>query len=132
MYPATAYQNYVETTVSTSEPIELTRLLYRGGVDALRRARAAMSLGNIVERNKQVVRTQQIVAELVSALKPEELPDLTLRLAQVYEYVLFLVQMGNFEQRDQPLAEAEKLLGTLLEGWERCDPAVTSETVNAA
>lgn len=116
-----AYQNYIETTVATAEPIELTRLLYRAGIDSVRKAATAIRSGDVSTRNRQIVRGQQIIAELATALDPEKAPDLALRLAQVYEYVLFLMQKANFEQNATPLDEATALLETILSGWDSCD-----------
>jgi flagellar protein FliS len=121
-----AYQNYLETTVATAEPLELTRLLYRGGIDSLRKAADAISAGDVAARNRQIVRGQQIIAELASSLDPEKSPELALRLAQVYEYVLFLMQKGNFEQTGRPLEEAIGLLETILSGWDTCEPPKAS------
>lgn len=116
-----AYQNYLETTVATAEPLELTRLLYRAGIDSARKAAAAIRAGDVSARTRQIVRGQQIIAELATSLDPEKAPDLALRLAQVYEYVLFLMQKANFEQNATPLDEATSLLETILSGWDSCD-----------
>lgn len=116
-----AYQNYLETTVATAEPLELTRLLYRAGIDSAQKAAAAIRSGDISTRNRQIVRGQQIIAELATSLDPEKAPDLALRLAQVYEYVLYLMQQANFKQDAAPLEEAVSLLETILSGWEACD-----------
>lgn len=115
-----AYQNYLETTVATAEPLELTRLLYRAGIDSAQKAAAAIREGDVSTRNRHIVRGQQIIAELATSLDPEKAPELALRLAQVYEYVLFLMQKANFEQNAEPLEEATKLLATILSGWDAC------------
>jgi flagellar protein FliS len=117
-----AYQNYLETTVRTAEPLELTKLLYRAGIDSTQKAAAAIREGDVATRNRQIVRGQQIIAELATALDPEKSPDLALRLAQVYEYVLYLMQKANFEQNPAPLDEAASLLETILSGWDACEP----------
>lgn len=122
--------SYFETNVSTCDPLELTRLLFRGAIDSLRKARTAMRAGDIQERSKQVARCQQIVAELASSLRPEHHPELVLSLAQLYEYVLHLTQWGNFHQKEEPLSEAQCLLETLLAGWQDCD--VSAQLISSA
>jgi flagellar protein FliS len=117
-----AYQNYLETAIATVEPLELTRLLYRAGIESARKAATAIREGDIPTRNRQIVRGQQIIAELATSLDPEQAPDLALRLAQVYEYILFLMQKANFEQNAAPLDEATALLETILSGWDECQP----------
>ncbi len=124
-----AYENYLETSINTADPVELTRLLYRAAIDSLRSAAAAIREGKVADRNRQIVRGQQIVAELASSLEPESHPELALRLAQVYEYVLFLMQKGNFEQKEAPLGEAAQLLETILTGWDQCEaPAAARQS----
>jgi hypothetical protein len=43
-----------------------------------------------------------------------------------------LLQDANFRQIEEPLVELEKLLGTLLEAWERCEPPAPPETATPA
>lgn len=127
-----AYQNYLETAVTTAEPLELTRLLYRAGIDSLQKAAGAVRSGDVGMRNRQIVRGQQIIAELATSLDPEKSPELALRLAQVYEYVLFLMQKGNFEQQSGPLDEATSLLETILSGWDQCEARAASASHQSA
>lgn len=112
-----AYQNSVDSEITSSEPLELTRLLYQGAIDALRKSRAAAERQDIAERNRQASRATAIIAELARALEPERAPDLAARLAQIYEYAIFRIQQCIFDQRMEGTVEIEKLLGTLLEGW---------------
>ena len=44
-------------------------------------------------------------------------------LAELYSYVEMLLIRANSEQCDPPLAEAERLLGTLEEAWKICAQA---------
>lgn len=128
-----AHQTYLETSVSSADPVELVRLLYRTAVEALRKARAAHGQSDVRERNRQVSRAQAILAELATSLDAQAAPDFASRLAQLYEYAAHLTQQGIFEQREEPLAEAQRLLETLLEGWESChaEPPARME-MNAA
>ncbi len=127
-----AQQSYLESSVASSDPLELTRLLYRNAISSLTKAEAAVDAGDIAARGRAVVRAQSIVAELASALDYERGGEIAPRLAQIYEYVLFLIQKGHFEQTAPPLAEARTLLESLLEAWEQCRPTSTARVGSAA
>jgi len=58
-----------------------------------------------------------IVTELSLSLNVEQGGELSRNLAQLYGYVEKLLIQANFEQREQPLEEAERLLSTLAEAW---------------
>ena len=118
-----AYQVYAETAIISSDPVELTRMLYRAAIEAIRKAADALASGDIRERAHQIGRVQQILAELLATLDATKAPELSDRLTRLYEYVLYLLQAGNFEQKVEPLLAAKKVLETLLEGWNQCDPA---------
>ncbi len=129
MYGQAAYQNYLEASITTSDPLELTRMLYRGAIDAIHRAVAALEQGDIPARNKAIGKAQAIVGELASSLRPDA-GEIAARLSSLYEYILHLLQTANFEQRREPLSEALALLETLRSAWEDCkpegDPAVAT------
>lgn len=98
-------------------------MLYRAAIEAIRKAAGALASGDIRERANQIGRAQQILAELLASLDCAKAPELGERLTRLYEYVLYLTQTGNFEQKAEPLLAAQKVLETLLEGWNQCDPA---------
>jgi flagellar protein FliS len=132
MNPYGAHQTYLETSVSSADPLELVRLLYRSAIEALRKARAAHAQVDVRERNRQASRAQAILAELATSLDAQVAPELSARLAQLYEYAAHLTQQGIFEQREEPLEQSQRLLETLLEGWEQCHAEAPRVEVNAA
>ena len=61
-----------------------------------------------------------IVTELSLSLNHAAGGDLSKNLAELYAYTQSLLIQANREQSDPPLAEAERLLSTLLEAWQSC------------
>lgn len=114
---------YLEAEVLNADPVQLVRLLYRGAIEAVGAARQHVRAGRIAERSKQITRATEIVAELAQSLDHEQGGDLSRRLAGLYDYVQHLLVEANVKQVEPPLAEAEKLLTTLAEAWETCQPA---------
>ena len=114
---------YLESQILSTDPLDLVRSLYRGAIDAVRRARAHLAGGRIAERSHEICRALAILGELLAALDHEKGGDLSRRLAALYDYMQFRLSEANFRQKPEPLAEVEGLLGTLLEAWEQIRPA---------
>jgi flagellar protein FliS len=117
-----ALANYLQHSLEGADPLELTRMLYRGAVDALRGAISALAAGDVAERGRLITKSQLIVAELAAALDHDRGGELSANLAKLYDYVLHLIQNGNFEHQAAPLEEAQNLLAQLLSAWEACRP----------
>lgn len=110
--------NYLEDKVLSASPLELVRLLYRGAVEATGEARRALREGDITARGRAVGKAEAIVGELAQSLRPVEgAAELHANLQQLYAYVLAELARGHYEQSDAALANAERLLATLEEGW---------------
>ena len=71
----------------------------------------------------------EILLELQSALHDDQAPEFTSRLRALYAYMQERLITANLKQIEEPLAEVEKLLGTLIEGW---TPTVQKVHVEAA
>jgi flagellar protein FliS len=114
---------YREEEILSAEPIKLVRMLFAGAVEAVAEARRELSEGDILGRSRAISRANLIVNELALALDPAAGGELGRNLADLYAYIQKRLLEANFKQADGPLAEAEQLLRTLLEGWEACEPA---------
>ncbi|MFN7924310.1 MAG: flagellar export chaperone FliS [Bryobacteraceae bacterium] len=115
-------QAYLEGEVLQADPLHLVRLLYRAAVDAVAKARVHIRAKEIAARSRQITRAMEILGELAQSLDLEGGGDLARRLLELYDYMGRRLQEANFQQADEPLAEVERLLVTLLDGWERCEP----------
>jgi len=110
---------YLESQVLTAEPIELVRLLYRAAGDAVRSASAHLAAGRILERSQQVNKAYAILSELTVTLDPARGGTLSHSLAELYDYMQRRLLEANRRQQPEPLAEVERLLATLQEGWDQ-------------
>ena len=115
-----AYQSYFESEIRETSPLKLVEMLYRGALDAIAAARRCMRTGDIRGRSQAINKAMAIVTELSVSLNTAAGGELGRNLADLYAYVEKRLIQANFEQRDQPLAEVESLLSTLLEGWSSC------------
>src|SRR5579862_6930651 len=114
------YQNYNEEEILTAGPMRLIQLLYRGALDSIISARRYLKLGDIRARSRAISKAMTIITELALSLDHNAGGDLSKNLAELYAYTQTLLIQANVKQSDPPLAEAERLLSTLLEAWQAC------------
>jgi flagellar secretion chaperone FliS len=119
------YQNYFDEEVLIASPLKLIQLLYRGALDSIAAARRYLKLGDIRARSRAITKAMGLVTELSLSLNQAQGGELSRNLAELYGYVEMLLIKANSQQSDPPLAEAERLLGTLADAWESCAPAAT-------
>ena len=114
---ATAQDAYLEERILSADPVELVRILYDAAVDAVQAARRHLAAGHIATRSTAISKAVEILAELTASLHPERAPQVSQRLAELYDYMQRRLLAANFEQADAPLAEVLQLLQTLAEAW---------------
>lgn len=119
------YQSYFEDELVDTSPLKLVQLLYRGALDSIAAARRYVRLGDIHARSRAITKAMLIVTELSRSLSAEQGGELSRNLAGLYAYVQKLLIQANFEQREKPLEEAERLLETLAEAWAALIPEET-------
>jgi flagellar protein FliS len=115
------YSKYLETEVFSADPVKLVCMLYRGAIEATSAARRRLKDRQIRERSREIMRTVEILRELTRSLDPQY-EQISRPLRDLYAYMQERLLEANSKQIDQPLAEVEQLLSTLLEGWKAVVP----------
>ncbi len=108
---------YRQDEILTSDPLKQVQLLYHAAIDAVIASRRYMQEKNIAERSRSVMKAWSIVNELLHSLNHAAGGELSRNLAALYTYMQTQLLEANTQQVEPPLAEVEKLLTTLLEGW---------------
>jgi len=114
----TPADTYLEVIAEAATPVEIVGHVYRYTLDQVRHARRHLAKGAIAERSEAVCRAIDGLGQLLLALDHQHGGDLSTQLEDLYHYIRRRLTEGNTEQRDEPLAEAERLLSILQEGWE--------------
>jgi flagellar protein FliS len=117
----TMSNQYLRQEILSADPMKLVCMLYRGAIEAVRSARNHLRERRIRERSRQITKAYEIIHELARALDPEH-AEITLPLAQLYAYMLTRLTEANTRQIEPPLEDVERLLTTLLEGWQSAAP----------
>lgn len=120
--PTDLRESYFETDILHADNCKLVLMLFHGAVQAVRNARRHLAAGEIRPRSRNITKASEILNELALSVDHQTGGELSRNLVELYAYIQTLLQKGNAEQTDAPLAEAEQLLLTLTEAWEACRP----------
>ncbi len=117
MTPTDPHKEYVVSRVAAATPVELTRMLYEGAVQAVREALTAHRGGDILARGNAVTKAVQILGELRFSLRRDVAPQYCDTLSGLYGYLQNRLIQAHAEKSESILQEVLQLIQTLLEGW---------------
>lgn len=119
MYSQRALHEYTATSVETGSPAELVVKLYEGAMRFLHEAEAALDRRDLQEKANKINRAMRIVQELSNALDSSVAPELTDRLAALYEYAEYeMLQASTFNDA-RHLSNARRVLERLHGSWKQ-------------
>ncbi len=113
---ANPYTQYQKTQVETADQGKLLFMLYEGALRFLGRARKSLQEGNGEEANNNLVRAQEIIAELMASLDLEA-GDVAVSLFRLYEYMHYQLVQANIKKEITLLDQVETMLLELKETW---------------
>jgi len=116
---ARAYQTQA---VFTASPGQLVLMLYDGALRFLGHARDALQAPEDSPRRIEIVNTnlikaQNILAELQASLNHEAGGDHAANLDRLYEYYIRRLLEANMKKKAEPVIEVENLVRQLRDGW---------------
>ena len=114
---AVAGHRYQADAVTAATPAELTGLLFTGALERIRQAREALLVGDRAAAHPHLMRGQDIVGELRSALSPAG-GELSVALDGVYGWVLEHLVKAVVHGDIEALHEAESRLRPIAEAWD--------------
>jgi flagellar secretion chaperone FliS len=117
MTPTDPRKEYISSRVASATPVELTRMLFEGAVQAVQEAIAANGAGDIHARGNAVTRAVQILGELRFSLRRDVAPQYCDTLSGLYGYLQNRLIQGHAGKSESMLREVLQLIQTLLDGW---------------
>lgn len=117
MTPSNPHKEYISSRVASATPVELTRMLYEGAVQAAREAVTAHRAGDIIARGNAVTKAVEILGELRFSLRREVAPQYCDTLSGLYGYLQNRLIQAHAEKSESMLQEVTGLIQTLLDGW---------------
>jgi flagellar secretion chaperone FliS len=109
------YQAYQKQAVTTSNPEELTLMLYQGMVKFIRLAKFALDQKKVEEFHNYNLRAQDIISELMVTLKKEY--AISDSLFSLYDYMKRRLIEANINNKFEILEEIEGFAVELTETW---------------
>jgi flagellar protein FliS len=109
---------YFETQVRSSSPLELVVLLYDAAIRAGQQARDAMARRDIATRSVSISKMMAIVGELQNTLDMERGGDVARELDRLYDWSTARLVDATQKQDPKPIDEVVKVMETLRDAWQ--------------
>lgn len=125
MNHAAAADVYRRSAIENAPPIKVVRLLYEGALRYLAKARECDPREPRSEFVEYTCRADAIVTELRAALDHSLNDEVTESLEQLYLFCGSELSKTLLERTVAPIPAVERVLRTLLEGWQHVEAETT-------
>src|SRR5580700_3534794 len=132
MAPPKPHNEYLASRVASATPVELTRMLYEGAVQAVQEALTAHRAGDILTRGNAVTKAVQILGELRFSLRRDVAPQYCDTLSGLYGYLQNRLIQAHAQKSESMLEESLQLIQTLLDGWNGAMRNLSAQDVASA
>jgi flagellar protein FliS len=128
---AANHSAYKRVDVETASQGKLIVMLYNGAIQRAEEARRQIERGRVDSVHNNLVRAQEIVAELRSALNMSA-GEVAQSLDKSYEYFQHLLIKANLRKDIGPIQECVKLMSELRDAWQELFDRMRNETPDRA
>ena len=112
------YQNaYKKASVNTLDQNKLIIMLYDGAIKNANFAVVYMKSGEIEKVHDSLIKTKNIVTELLATLNMENGGEIAKNLKSLYSYMFSLLIEANMEKKSKPVLTVIDLLKELRGAW---------------
>ena len=112
---------YQKASIETASPGQIILMLYDGALRFLSQAKDGFELKNTIQRNEivnnNIVRVQNIVAELKDSLDHKVEGDIPKTLDDLYSFVYHHLTQANIKKDPSHLPDCERVLKDLRDSW---------------
>jgi flagellar protein FliS len=117
MPQAHPFATYQRTNVNTADQRTLIVMLYDGLLRFLRKAQQKIEAKDIEGAHNYLVRSREIVAELISTLRPEKGGEIGENLKRLYAFAFDKIVEANLYKDTAMVDEVIRVMTILREGW---------------
>lgn len=117
MYNKNAYSAYRNNAVNTASKGNLLLMLYDGAIKFLRFATIAIDDKNIQKANEYLIKTQDIISELMITLNFDVGGDIAKNLFSLYEYMNNELVEANISKDKEKIITIKVMLEDLRNTW---------------
>lgn len=116
MFSANVYDQYRRTKVETLTPGKLLLMLYDGALNNISQAREAIAARDIARAHQHIIKTQDIMMELMATLNMDY--AISTNLYRLYDYLHQRLVDSNINKDPAVLDEVEAMLNDLRQTWD--------------
>ena len=109
----------LEIQAAAANPHQLVLMLFNGLMDELVRAKSHIAARRYERKVQSINKCIDILNALTSALDYEKGGELSLRLANLYDYCVYRLYDASHKLSVECIEEVEKILGNIQDGWEK-------------
>ena len=120
-------QAYLKTKVMTASPAELRLMLIDGAIRFADQAKRGYEERNFELAYEGTTKAQNIIMELMNALRPDQSPELCARLSALYTYMYKSLVEASTTRDTAKVDEVIELLRFERETWQMCLQELTRE-----
>lgn len=113
------YQAYQKNKYETASPHRLILMLYDGAITNINRAKHALDSNNRADAHRFILKSQEIVLELMACLNIEIGDEIARNLRELYFYSVNQLIKANIRKNKEELLEVESILRDLRDTWDR-------------
>ena len=115
--PTNTYQAYYKTNVQTSDQLTLIVMLYEGLLRFLKKALVKIEENDVEGAHNYLVRSQNIVSELLATLRVDKGGDVAKNLKDLYSYAFRRIVEANLKKDPHMVEEVIRVMEPLKQGW---------------
>jgi flagellar protein FliS len=115
--PAGVYQAYRTTQIQTASPADLLLLLYDGAIKWCKQAEVHLDDGQGEHANEALLKSQDIIDELIVNLDFSAGGEIAQGLYQLYDYMRWCLIEANIKKDKEPVTQVVAMLEELRETW---------------
>jgi flagellar protein FliS len=108
---------YQANAVDTAGPAQLVLMLYDGALAAIGRAQVALAANDIAGSHDELLKSQEIVAELAASLDVTRGGDIATSIGSLYDFCQRGLISANLRKSDEPLPAVVEILAGLRDAW---------------
>jgi len=115
----TAHKQYKQVQVKTANKGKLVVMLYQGCVKFLRLAKKSMKENNTEDANNYIIRSQDIIRELMNTLDRDKGGEVATNLYSLYDFMIRNLIEANVDKDVEKIEEVEDMMLELLDSWKQ-------------
>jgi len=108
---------YKQTSIKTANRGQILIMLYETAIRNVKKASECIEKKDITGKGKAILKTHDIINELMNTLDFEVGGQIARDLERLYNFMAEQLIKANVENKKEPLQQVQKLMETLLEGW---------------